>query len=525
MYPGWLPQTPIPGVSLSAGGLLALAELSTAAQRTALKGGSSWLDSLLLVPGLHYQQAADELARKTGLPPALSAVELRPDGSRVPFSVNNAAVSQFCQRVARDAELVTLEVGPLPPRGRRRQGGRSPRLLTNARKHRRRSGLGDDEIEAADDDHDVDPNELEIPDLGWLSHLFYLMGPLLTLTAIVLLVLIHDCKQQKNQPDIARYILGLMFTDNNTLFSPGWALGCICALIFSRVLNIWVIKQRVARKAAPAPHPPPPEAAGASPSRHPSSTTSSSATAASQLHRQQRRRSRQQAGSAGSAQSPATALVSLLVALPDGREVRLRGTAPDLAAAAGSAWLRAETHVEGYLEAAAKLCVYLVAAVSGNWTQAGALVVMALLLASAALLALSNAHATRLDVAGGYVAVPGGRRGKRMTMHTHAATGGERQEFAAGDGGAGLAAGYGAVEHGGVMGQRQQQQQARREGIDDDHDFVGGGHSAGGAGGGGGWPIITADSSSTGGVYDWAESGPSVAGHKDEGVKGYNQGS
>lgn len=58
-----------------------------------------------------------------------------------------------------------------------------------------------------------------------------------------------------------------------------------------------------------------------------------------------------------------------------------------------SAWLAAPTHVEGYLEAAAKLLVYLVAALSGNMSQAGALVFMGLLLVTAGLLGLSNAHA------------------------------------------------------------------------------------------------------------------------------------
>ncbi|KAL8351185.1 hypothetical protein RB601_000719 [Gaeumannomyces tritici] len=397
LFPGWLPQTPIPGVSLSAGGLLALADLSTVQQRTALTGGSSWLDSLLLVPGLHYQQAAGELARRTGLPPSLPTTELRPDGSRAAaaaapsLAVNNAALSQFCQRVARDAELVTLDVGRLPPRGRRRADGTAKgRGGPGLGAKRRRLVRGDGGLEAAyregdDDDNDDDPDELVVPDFGWLSHLLYLMGPLLTLGAIALLVLIHDW----------------------------WALGCICALMLSRLLNIWVIKQRAARNAAPH-----------APSRHPStascSAASSSSASTSQPRRQQRRLSRQQQQQQQQATAhnhahpppPDHALVSLLVTLPDGRKVCLRGTAADLAGAAGSAWLRAETHVEGYLEAAAKLCVHLVAAVSGNWTQAGALVVMLLLLVSAALLALSNANARRLDVAGGYVAVPGGRRGR-----------------------------------------------------------------------------------------------------------------
>ncbi|EQB53807.1 hypothetical protein CGLO_06437 [Colletotrichum gloeosporioides Cg-14] len=57
-----LPKTPLPSLSLSAAGLVALADLQTIAHRTALTGTSSWWDSLVLAPGLHYQQAADGVA-------------------------------------------------------------------------------------------------------------------------------------------------------------------------------------------------------------------------------------------------------------------------------------------------------------------------------------------------------------------------------------------------------------------------------------------------------------------------------
>lgn len=77
----------------------------------------------------------------------------------------------------------------------------------------------------------------------------------------------------------------------------------------------------------------------------------------------------------------------------------LRGQPADLHALISSTttttttvWLRPKTHVEGYLEAAAKVIVYLVAACSGNATQAGNLVMLVLVLASAGLLALSNAQ-------------------------------------------------------------------------------------------------------------------------------------
>jgi hypothetical protein len=57
------------------------------------------------------------------------------------------------------------------------------------------------------------------------------------------------------------------------------------------------------------------------------------------------------------------------------------------------------------MEAMAKLVVYLVAAFSGNMTQLGSAIFMALLLASAGLLALSNAHAKNFRM-NGRVAAP-----------------------------------------------------------------------------------------------------------------------
>lgn len=85
--------------------------------------------------------------------------------------------------------------------------------------------------------------------------------------------------------------------------------------------------------------------------------------------------------------------------------VILRGLSTDLYALTTTIWLRPKTHVEGYLEATAKVLVYLVAAVSGNATQAGNLILLSLLLASAGLLALSNARVTGLRT-GGKVVTP-----------------------------------------------------------------------------------------------------------------------
>ncbi len=97
---------------------------------------------------------------------------------------------------------------------------------------------------------------------------------------------------------------------------------------------------------------------------------------------------------------PPPRLTMLLIDLPDGSNVALRGMLDDLAAITADAWLRAKTSAQGYLEAAAKLLVYLVAALSGNQTQAGALVSLLLLLLSAGLLALSNSHARGLRMKG-----------------------------------------------------------------------------------------------------------------------------
>ncbi len=111
-FPDWTTK-PIPNLSLSASGLIALADLSTIAQRTAITGGSSWMDSLLLAPGLQYQQAADELVKGSGVDAIVDAVEGR-DGKPTTFKINNAATAHYIQKIARPGQQVTLDVGSLP---------------------------------------------------------------------------------------------------------------------------------------------------------------------------------------------------------------------------------------------------------------------------------------------------------------------------------------------------------------------------------------------------------------------------
>lgn len=154
------------------------------------------------------------------------------------------------------------------------------------------------------------------------------------------------------------------------LLGDWWGLAFIFSLMLSRILNIWSIKQRsrppaVARRPSPAADDRPTEYA---------------------------------------------------IDLGHGRRVVLRGLGSDLRAVVARTWLREKSTLDGYLEAAAKLLVYLVAAFSGNLSQAGAVVLMALLLISAGLLGLSNAHARGLQTNGRVARLQAHRREQQRPM-------------------------------------------------------------------------------------------------------------
>ncbi|KAK0231704.1 hypothetical protein EDD85DRAFT_775453 [Armillaria nabsnona] len=57
-------------ITLEAAGPLVLADLPAVASRTARTGGASFLDALVLVPGMHKQQCADKLIGENLLRPA-----------------------------------------------------------------------------------------------------------------------------------------------------------------------------------------------------------------------------------------------------------------------------------------------------------------------------------------------------------------------------------------------------------------------------------------------------------------------
>lgn len=337
--PGWT-STPIPNFSLSASGLLALADLSTIAQRTALRGGSSWWDSLLLAPGLHYQQAADDLLRGDNAQ-VLTAVGFDRQGKLTAHRIANQAVVNYVSRVAKEGKTVVLDVGEIPLKTRSWSTQRKERI----RRGQRAMLYGG-------------PVELE-ESLSWVAQLLYLASPVLTCLAIALVVLLKDCEFSCHEHD---------YTHKAETF-VGWALGMVGMLMVSRILNITVIKSRSKPKP---PHLP-------SPFHLPTLT-------------------------------PPPRITQYTVTLNPSTNVILRGLPSDLYALTTTVWLRPKSHLEGYLEAIAKVLVYFVAAISGNATQAGNMVLLVLLLVSAGLLALSNAQQRDLRNGGRVVAPSSGEK-------------------------------------------------------------------------------------------------------------------
>ncbi len=105
------------------------------------------------------------------------------------------------------------------------------------------------------------------------------------------------------------------------------------------------------------------------------------------------------------------------VLIDDSHRICLRGLRHDLEAITTGQWMRAKTDVEGYMEATAKLIVYLVAVFSGNQTQSADIILMLLLGMSAGLLALSNGFATSFNMNGRTAVVtPQGADPKRESL-------------------------------------------------------------------------------------------------------------
>lgn len=267
-----------------------MADLTTTANRTALTGTASWIDILVLAPGLHYQQKAESIGQPHPATPLPEVTNLH---TGAVSRVTNTATINYLQRIDRTDKTVIIDVGIASPGQRTHIRGQRSQVYQS-----------------------------ESPPGSKLSTLLYSFGPLLTFTSIILVIVIEDY----------------------------WALGLILALMLARALNVWIIRQRVAEQPPPSNHP--------------------------NVHQ------------------------CWWVLVDEHHRICLRGLRHDLEAITTGTWMRAKTSVEGWMEAASKLVVYLVAVFSGNQTQSGDIILMVLLGLSAVLLALSNYFATSFNMNG-----------------------------------------------------------------------------------------------------------------------------
>ncbi|KAF7796043.1 hypothetical protein EIP86_007213 [Pleurotus ostreatoroseus] len=96
-------KSSITGISLDAAGLVALADLTTIKQRTALMGSASFLDVLFLAPGIHTQQEAYNV--NEGELPVTGAMT-----SGYVFRIENQATVSYLQGIGEPGALVTVQV-------------------------------------------------------------------------------------------------------------------------------------------------------------------------------------------------------------------------------------------------------------------------------------------------------------------------------------------------------------------------------------------------------------------------------
>ncbi|ETN40494.1 uncharacterized protein HMPREF1541_04771 [Cyphellophora europaea CBS 101466] len=104
----WLRQSPLwrPEVTFPLGGaagMVVLADISTVGVRTALTGGATLLDSLVICPGLHRQSLATQLNQAEY--PAVAALT-----TGYVFRVENPATVFFLQRISKTGALTNLTV-------------------------------------------------------------------------------------------------------------------------------------------------------------------------------------------------------------------------------------------------------------------------------------------------------------------------------------------------------------------------------------------------------------------------------
>lgn len=108
----------------------------------------------------------------------------------------------------------------------------------------------------------------------------------------------------------------------------------------------------------------------------------------------------------------------LLILLSQDRWVRMRGAVNDLKTVTSGQWLHEMTFTESSVAAFATLLVYLDAALASNLKQSGKVLLLVLLVVSAALLAIANLRTDKLQMHENIVQVDGRRKkyGRRRDM-------------------------------------------------------------------------------------------------------------
>ena len=276
----------IHGIELDAAGLVALADLKTIQNRTALTGTSSYSDLLFVAPGIHCQQEAEKV--NGGEYPITGQL----NGGHYVFRVENQATVFWLQSVGETGHLVDVYVG--------RPSTDSPAL-----RHSLHRG-------------DIVPSIL------------YAIGISMTITVAVLLGVVQDW----------------------------WGFGVLWMLIIARVINVIVIKRRS-----------------------------------------------QQGWKGGIEEDHIES--DLLIVLSQDRWVRMRGLENDVKAVTAGCWLRDMTPVEEFATSVATVLVYASAALAGNSSTMGSLMLALLLLISAGLLAVANSKTKQLHMFGRTVEVRG----------------------------------------------------------------------------------------------------------------------
>ncbi|KZV75960.1 hypothetical protein PENSPDRAFT_646762 [Peniophora sp. CONT] len=188
-----LSRQSITNVSLDSAGLIALADLTTVSERTALIGTSWYLDALFLAPGLHRQQYASEV--NGGELPVAGAMT-----NGYVFRIENQATVFWMQRAGCPGHLVQARVGPMDLSPRSPEPIESASLLggssesSNATQRRRRI----------------------LSELRQRSFALYAIGVALTVTCFAVLGSIRDY----------------------------WAVGVLAMLVTARLVNVIVFRRR-----------------------------------------------------------------------------------------------------------------------------------------------------------------------------------------------------------------------------------------------------------------------------------------